>query len=116
MTDIVWPEILPLTLRMDGLSAKRNSNVIRTRMDAGPNKTRRRYTASTKNYTGSMLLDDSQRNELEQFYRVSLADGVLRFIFTDPQTLEAGEFRFTDDYTENSVDGKFGISLSLERL
>jgi len=116
MADIFWPEGLPLTLRMDGLSAKRSSSVIRTRMDAGPNKVRRRYTASTKNYTGSMLLDESQRNELEQFYRVTLADGVFRFVFTDPQTLETGEFRFTDDYTEKSADGMFEISMSLERL
>ena len=101
---------------MDALSAKRSSLVIRTKMDAGPNKTRRRYTASTKTFSGSMLLNSSQRIELERFYRVSLADGALRFIFTDPQTLEAGEFRFTEDYAEKSVDGMFEITMSLERL
>ena len=116
MAEIFWPDGLPNTLFINGLSAKRNSNVIRTQMDAGPKKARRRYTASTKNFTGKMLLNESQRFELEQFYRVTLADGVLRFNFTDPQTLESGEFRFTDDYTENSVDGMFEISMSLERL
>ena len=116
MAEIFWPDGLPNTLLMDGLSAKRNSNVIRTQMDAGPKKTRRRYTASAKTFTGKMLLDAAQRIELERFYRVSLADGVLRFNFTDPQTLETGEFRFTEDYTENSVDGVFEIMMSLERL
>ena len=116
MSDIFWPDGLPSILLMDGLSAKRSSNVIRTQMDAGPKKTRRRYTASTKNFTGKMLLDASKRFELERFYRVTLADGALRFNFTDPQTLETGEFRFTEDYTENSVDGMFEIMMSLERL
>ena len=116
MINIYWPEVLPLTLRMNGLSAKRNSNVIRTTMDAGPKKARRRYTASSKEFTGSMLLDASQFFEFDQFYRVTLADGVLRFNFTDPQTLEIAEFRFTDDPTETSVDGKFEISMQLERL
>ena len=116
MTEIFWPQALPATLLMEGLAAKRNSNVIRTTMDAGPKKARRRYTASTKTFTGRILLDVEQRFELEQFYRAALADGVLRFNFTDPQTLQTAEFRFTEDYTENSVDGLFEISASLERL
>ncbi|MCL2808628.1 MAG: hypothetical protein FWD24_01040 [Treponema sp.] len=116
MAEITWPQTLPLTLRMEGLSAKRNSAVIRTTMDAGPRKTRRRYTASVKIYTGTMFLDAAGRSELEQFYTTALADGVLRFNFTDPQTLEFAEFRFTENYTENSADGMFKITMSLERL
>ena len=116
MINISWPETLPKTLLIEGLSAKRNSNVIRTQMDAGPKKARRRYTASSKTFAGKMLLDEEQRFDLDRFYRTDLADGVLRFIFTDPQTLETAEFRFTEDYTENSVDGKFEIHMSLERL
>jgi hypothetical protein len=116
MTDIYWPDGLPETLLMEGLSVQRNSSVIRTQMDAGPKKARRRYTGSTKIFTGKMLLDAGQRFLLEYFYHTVLADGVLRFNFTDPQTLDTGEFRFTEDYTETSVDGMFEISLSLEKL
>jgi len=116
MAQIFWPDALPATLLMDGLSAKRNSNIIRTQMDAGPAKTRRRYTASVKTFAGKMLLDDEQRFILERFYRSELADGVLRFVFADPQTLELAEFRFTEDYTENSANGKFEITMTLERL
>jgi hypothetical protein len=116
MVSLFWPETLPKTLIMDGLSAKRSSSVIRTRMDAGPGKARRRYTASSKIYTGRMLLTVEQRDTLDQFFRLKLADGALRFFFTDPQTLETGEFRFTENYTENSADGLFEIQMSLERL
>jgi len=116
MADIFWPEGLPNTLLMEGLAGKRSSNVIRTQMDAGPKKVRRRYTASTKYFTGKLLLDAGQLSELEQFYRAVLADGVLRFNFIDPQTLETGEFRFTEDYSENSTNGMFEVTLSLERL
>jgi len=116
MTEIYWPDTLPDTLLMEGLAAKRSSNVIRTQMDAGPKKARRRYTASIKTFTGKMLLDAGQRFELERFYRTALADGVLRFYFTDPQTLERSEFRFTDDYTENSSCGLFEVTMTLERL
>jgi len=101
---------------MDGLAAGRNSNVIRTQMDAGPKKTRRRYTASTKIFTGKMFMDAEQHFVLEQFYRTVLADGALRFYFTDPQTLETAVFRFTEDYVEVSAGGMFEITMSLERL
>jgi len=116
MTEIFWPNELPNTLLMDGLSVQRKSSVVRTQMDAGPKKVRRRYTASTKTFTGRMILDINQRMVLEQFYNITLADGVLRFNFTDPQTLEIGEFRFTEDYQEISLEGMFAISMSLERL
>jgi hypothetical protein len=116
MNQIFWPEVLPKTLLMEGLTVKRNSNVVRTQMDAGPKKTRRRYTASVKTFTGSMLLDEEQRFILEQFYRTVIADGVLRFFFTDPQTLETAEFRFTEDYTVIEIGGLFEITMSLERL
>jgi len=116
MADIFWPDTLPKTLLMDGLSAKRNTSVIRTSMDAGAKKTRRRYTVSTMDFTGKMLLNSEQRLTLARFYQSALADGVFRFNFTDPQTLETAEFRFKEDYTENSIDGFFEISMSLERL
>lgn len=116
MANIFWPKVLPKTLLIEGLAATRKSNVIRTTMDAGPKKTRRRYTATTKTFTGKILLNTEQRYALENFYYTELADGVLRFMFTDPQTLELCEFRFTEDYTENSIDGMFEVSMSLERL
>jgi hypothetical protein len=116
MAAISWPAELPATLLLEELTAKQDSNVIRTAMDAGPKKTRRRYTANTKTFTGRLLLTPSQRAVLEQFYHTALADGVLRFNFINPQTLVPQEFRFTDDYTETAVDGLYEITLSLERL
>jgi len=116
MAEIVWPDYLPVTMLMEGLTVTRQSNIIRTQMDAGPGKTRRRYTASVKRFAGKIILNESQRRHFDEFYRIILADGVLRFNFTDPQTLETGEFRFAQEPVEISVDGLFEISMSLERL
>jgi hypothetical protein len=85
-------------------------------MDAGPQKVRRRYTATTKTFTGKMLLTPYQRDALEYFYHQILGDGVLRFTFKNPHTLAVQEFRFTEDYTEPSADGLYEVSVSLERL
>lgn len=117
MTSITWPQGLPDTIRLEGLNGKRQSNVIRTSMDAGPDKARQRYSVSTKKFTGSVILNGSQRKALELWYKSTLACGVLRFVMKDPQTSRPAEFRFTDDYEEESTgDGLWMIKLPLEKL
>jgi hypothetical protein len=116
MTEITWPDELPQLLRLEGLSATKKGNVIRTSMDAGPAKARQRYTVSTKNFTGSILVTESQRKILENWYTNILGNGTLRFKMKDSQTLEFAEFRFLQDYTERSLDGLWEISLNLEKL
>lgn len=116
MTNIMWPNSLPQVLRLDGQQAKRKSNVIRTQMDAGPDKVRRRYTVSVKIFEGSIIVTGKQRQILEDWYRDVLGDGVLRFVMKDPQTLQFAEFRFMEEYAEESVDGLWKIAMKLEKL
>jgi len=116
MANITWPELLPATLLIDGLSKQPQGNVIRTAMDAGPKKARRRYTAKTVKFSGKQVFDIMELAVFEQFYETVLADGVLRFNFTDPTTLETGEFRFAGDYVVSTVDGLFEVAMQLERL
>jgi hypothetical protein len=116
MANITWPAQLPATLLIDGLSKQPQSSVIRTAMDAGPKKARRRYTARTVKFSGKQVFNMLELAVFEQFYCNVLADGVLRFNFTDPTTLELAEFRFTDNYTVGTVDGLFEVAMQLERL
>jgi hypothetical protein len=116
MADIFYPELLPSGLLADGFSKKPQSNVIRTTMDAGPKKTRRRYTARTIKYSGKQIFDEAELMVFEQFYHNVIADGALRFNFTDPISQETAEFRFTEDYTVNPIDGQYEVQMSLERL
>ena len=116
MTTIFWPEILPCGLLASGFSKQPQSNVIRTEMDAGPKKTRRRYTARTVNYTGKQIFDYFELEVFEQFYRNELADGVLRFNFADPITEETAEFRFLSDYKVTAIENHYEVSMQLERL
>lgn len=116
MTSITWPSALPQVLILDGLNGKKKSSVVRTEMDAGPAKQRRRYTVATKVFKGSMVVTESQRKILENFYDNILGHGVLRFVMKDPQTLEYAEFRFKEDYDEDSLDGNWRITMNLEKM
>jgi hypothetical protein len=49
MANIAWPPELPKALPIAGLPKQPQRNAIRTAMDAGPKKARRRYTARTIN-------------------------------------------------------------------
>jgi len=116
MATITWPALLPSGMLEAGFTKQPQNNVIRTKMDAGPQKARRRYTARTVKYTGKQIFDAAELAVFEQFYEHVLADGVLRFNFTDPVTIETAEFRFTAAYTVSAVEGMFEVSLPLERL
>ena len=116
MANIAWPELLPSGLLEEGFSKQPRSNVIRTAMDAGPKKARQRYTARAVGYTGKQVFDAGELAVFEQFYHSVLADGVLRFDFSDPLTGETAEFRFAADYSVRENDGLFEVSMELERL
>lgn len=116
MTDIVWPIALPQVLRLDGLGGQRRSNVIRTSMDAGPQKARRRYTVASKDFDGTIIVTEEQRRILEDFYVNTIASGALRFRMKDPQTLEIKEFRFREDYQEQQLGGRWKITMPLEKM
>ena len=116
MANIYWPALLPSGLLEDGFGKRPQSNVVRTAMDAGPKKARRRYTARTVRCSGKQIFDLAELMVFEQFYHNVIADGVLRFNFADPVTGEVAEFRFTEDYSVGTVDGLYEVSMQLERL
>jgi hypothetical protein len=116
MANISWPELLPPTLLLAGLSMHPQDNVIRTSMDAGPKKARRRYTASIKLFSGKQVFDAAELAVFEQFYHTVLADGVLRFNFKDPITLEVAEFRFAGPYSNVSNEGRWEVTVQMERM
>ena len=115
MTAIRYPDELP-GIRAGGLHSQYQDPVLRTQMDAGPVKQRLRYTAAPKKFTGTIIVDESERELFEAWFTETIAFGTLRFVMQNPQTLEAEEFRFTAAYSETEADGLFELSLPLERL
>ncbi len=116
MTNITWPDGLPDVLILDGQNADKKNAVLRTEMDAGPAKQRRRYTIATKDFNGSIVVNETQRKKLETWFDNVIAGGALRFLMKDPQTLEYAEFRFKQPYKEDSLDGNWRITMILEKM
>ena len=89
-----WPASLPQA-PLIGHTESAPDTVLRTRMDAGPDKLRRRSTAGVRAIAFPLLLTDAQVNTLDHFYLVDLAGGALRFDLALPRTGGAVQMRFT---------------------
>ena len=86
MASIDWPEVLPKTLRIEGLRVTPVDPTIETETEAGPRQKRRKYTAVQYDVDGSIVLVPEAVDVLDEFWRVTTGAGVLRFNWTHPRT------------------------------
>jgi len=112
-----WPPALPQCLQDDGFSQSAQPNTIRTKIEAGIDKLRRRYTSPIVSVKGNMIMSFAQYSELESFYNVTLQGGIQRFNFNDPATGTPYEYRFVSPPTYVGFGPiHYAVSLDWERF
>ena len=112
-----WPTTLPQQLFVNGYSQSFAETTIKSEMDAGPAKVRRRFTAGVEPVSGTMLLTETQLGYLRTFFVDTLLGGSLRFSWTKPPAhTTACEMRFTAPPSWTKVEGDYEVNLSLEVL
>ena len=80
-----WPSDLPQYFEADSYSYEPGSGVIRTAMDAGPPKVRRRFTAVYNIHRGAMVMSRTQfTTYFQPFIDVTIGGGALAFDFPNP--------------------------------
>lgn len=112
-----WPTALPSEILTDGFNQQASPNTIRTKMEAGLDKLRRRYTTPIVNSSVSMIVTFAQYTTLETFYNTTLQGGVLSFNFTDPADSTEYEYRFIEppSYSPHNVYN-YVASMQWERI
>jgi hypothetical protein len=78
-----WSGTLPQNFQVPGYSETGAENTLRTRMDVGPSKVRKRTTSNVRTVTGLMWLTPAQYTELRTFYEVTHEYGALTFTKDD---------------------------------
>ncbi|EWY36780.1 hypothetical protein N825_25435 [Skermanella stibiiresistens SB22] len=117
MTVATWPAYLPAFPLREGYGEQLGRNVIRSAMDSGPAKLRRRGSAAPDPVALVLLLTTEQVTTFETFFRATLKDGTERFAWTDPRQGVAREYRFTADAPDIKPSGvKWKLTAKLERL
>lgn len=112
-----WPSTLPQRPLADGYVERPRSVTIRTDMDVGPPKVRRRYTAEIRDYALRLLLTTVQVATLETFYITTLSHGSLTFDWVHPRTQVAATFRMVNrPGYEQAGPGYWYTDLALEEL
>lgn len=93
-------------------------NIIRSPMDTGPSKTRRRFTAAVQMVSGETdIISDADVAVFEDWFTTSIADGALSFYAADPKTLTIGRYKFVETYELIHVDDdKNRLVIKLEKL
>lgn len=89
-----WPSTLPSAPLAARYREMPPDTALRTEMDAGPAKMRRRTTAAVRPLEVEYLLSAAQVAALDSFYTDDLLGGTLGFDFTHPRVGTAETCRF----------------------
>lgn len=112
-----WPSILPQELNEEGFSTELIDNVIRTQMDYGPAKIRRRSTSNIMKVEGTISLNSTQLTTFISFFNSNLSYGATAFDWTHPLTGENCSMRFTATPKIRPIGGNLTeVQMSLEIL
>ncbi len=76
-----WPSTLPQMWLINSYQETLPKIMVRTEMDAGPAKTRRRFSAQVTPIKAKLLLTSTQKGVLETFFNTTTAGGALSFTF-----------------------------------
>lgn len=114
---IDWPPELNGCLLPDGYQESLPDTTIRTQMDVGPPKMRRRSTSAPRLISGTLRLEGSRLDLFEAFYIDTLAGGSLPFNWVSPRTGDPVVAQFGDVPSYSPVSGGiWDVSISLEVL
>jgi len=100
---VTWPATLPQYLSTSGFQEKAEAQSIRSNMDAGPAKVRRRFTAKVIEIKGQIEIDSTQHATLETFYDTTLGGGTLTFDWIHPVSGATVSYRFKEPPTYSSA-------------
>lgn len=115
----VWPVSLQQKLDVSGFQRKTGRTRVATEMDIGPAKVRARYTDGVDIYECQHTLDFADIATFDTFYKTTLSNGTLPFLFDDPFTLASTVFRFAPDSDPliRPLGGRtFTLTMTWERL
>ncbi|MHB8109755.1 MAG: hypothetical protein ACYDHW_06955 [Syntrophorhabdaceae bacterium] len=111
-----WPGTLPQRLLISGYGESLPNTLLRTSMDMGPAKQRRRGAAGATPINGKLILTSTERTAFLTFFNTTLLGGSLRFSWVDPvDGVTANEMRFTETPSISAISGNlFEVNMSLE--
>ena len=108
-----WPSSLP-DFNVDGFGQEDQDPVVRFSTEAGPEHTRRRYTAVTTRVSTTLALTRSEVATLLSFFRSTISYGAVPFTWEDPLTESSVEMKIRNPPNISGGPDNFSVRLNLE--
>lgn len=105
MTNAVYPAGLPQYVETSGYAEGQPALVLRTPMEVGAAKVRRKATTAPRPFKLPVLLDGAQVGTFEDFVHGSLRGGEEPFDWVHPRTRASTTFRFRKPFTLAALGG-----------
>jgi hypothetical protein len=94
MANPSWPGTLPAFVLESGYAEDLPDTNVESKMDAGPDKIRPRFSTANRRFTVVVRMDSSQTATFETFWDTTLKKGSIVFDWVHPRTRVATTYRF----------------------
>jgi hypothetical protein len=112
-----WPSTLPDEPIESGYEETFADNLLRTEMDKGPPKVRRRTQANVNKATFPFIFTKAELGYFTTFYKVDLAEGALPVDWTHPIHGTSIQFNIVPPVKVTPIGGGFfSVNLTVEIL
>ena len=117
MTNLVWPAALPQRPSVGGYQERFTETALRTPMEAGAAKLRRRFTAAPRQMELSFRMTPAQVALVRIFFEDTTAGGTLPFDWAHPRDGTTSSYRFMEPPRVSATAANlFSISIKLEQV
>lgn len=117
MPNNVWPPNISQAFTSDAFTEEAQAVTIRTQMDTGPGKMRRRFVNPQKTYNCEIILRDSNEYQtLTDFYYLTCQGGTDTIILAHPITGVMTTFRFATTIAFTAIGIAWKAAFQLESL
>lgn len=115
MANPIWPVTLPEYVLQSGYREDKQDQALRSPMDGGSTKTRRRFTARFDTIDVRMRMSNEQVTLFETFYETTLKGGTLNFDWLHPRRRTAKTMQIVGKVTTVPADGdNFDVAFKVE--
>lgn len=112
-----WPLDLDYCFIIRGYSESQEPTTIRSEVDTGPAKVRRRFTKAVGLAAGEFVFSYADVKKFWTFFNVTLQNGSLPFAGKSPITGDVGDYRFIEQPVVSAFTEKYcTISVAVERI
>ncbi|MFA7287328.1 MAG: hypothetical protein WC055_00465 [Melioribacteraceae bacterium] len=111
-----WPATLPQLPLEAGYSESTIDTSIRTSMDVGPAKVRRRISAGTRDHQMQFIMTSAQLSDFKTFYETTLLSGSLSYTWDHPRSGTNYSWRIKKAPQWSKQGAYYIVPLELEQI